>query len=59
MLNTGADIGPSTGQLLYDFFEEKLKGSTMQDLVLIAISMAAGIGSFVLIMKKFGSECMP
>jgi len=31
----------------------------MSDLVLIGIALAAGIGSFVVILKKFGSECMP
>jgi len=31
----------------------------MSDLALIGIALAAGIGSFVVIWKKFGSECMP
>lgn len=31
----------------------------MSDLALIGIALAAGIGSFVVILKKFGSECMP
>ncbi len=31
----------------------------MNDLIVIGVALAAGIGSFVLILKKFGSECMP
>jgi hypothetical protein len=31
----------------------------MRELLLIGIALFAGIGAFVLILKKYGSECVP
>ncbi len=31
----------------------------MSEYLILAIALLSGIGAFILIMKKYGSECMP